>query len=148
MIKKVAHIGLTITNLERSIKFYKDVLGFKYIGKMNMEGESTETLFNKKNTKASVGYLASDDDTPLVELIEFKDVEVTKNKSSLFNTSISELCFYVDDINKEYERLKMLGVEFISNPQMFDSTSYGFGKSIAVYFYDPDYNIIELIQDL
>ena len=148
MIKKIAHIGLTVSNLERSISFYKDVLKFNYVGQMVMNGPSTERLFNQNNCSAKVAYLQSDKSSPLIELIEFVNVPIIKEKSSLFKTSISELCFYVDDIYEEYNRLKLNGVNFISEPQQFDSTSYGFSKSIAVYFYDPDGNIIELMQDL
>ena len=147
MINKIAHIGLTVTDIERSISFYQNILNFKYIGSMKMSGLSTEKLFDRKGCEARVAYLQSDESSPLVELIEFTDQPSIKEKSSLFKTSISELCFYVDDINKEYDRLKSLGVKFISEPQEFDSTEYGFGKSIAVYFYDLDENIIELIQD-
>ncbi|GEM_PF-5873037 len=52
--------------------------------------------------------------------------------------SIAELCFYVNDIDTLYTNLKEKGVDFISEPQYFDLTSQGFGKSKAVYFKDPD----------
>lgn len=31
MIKSIAHIGLTVTDLDRSIKFYRDILGLSYL---------------------------------------------------------------------------------------------------------------------
>lgn len=148
MLKSVAHIGLTVNSIERSVAFYRDVLGFKYLGEMLMDGEETEKLFAMKDCSARVAYLRpmSDITAPPVELIEFVSLKPNKATHSLFETSISELCFLTDDIDREFERLSALGVEFISAPQSFDSTKYGFGKSRAVYFYDPDGNILELIQ--
>ncbi|WP_409240681.1 VOC family protein [Mergibacter septicus] len=32
MLKKVLHIGLTVSNLEKLIIFYRDILGLKYLG--------------------------------------------------------------------------------------------------------------------
>ena len=36
----------------------------------------------------------------------------------------------------------------MSSPQEFDSTKYGMGKSKALYFYDPDGNILEAIRPI
>lgn len=150
MIKSISHIGLTVTDLERSIKFYRDILGLDYKGFMYMEGESTDRLFNGKNLKAKVAYLSpkSGEGCPDVELIEFKRGEVKKGQPSLFKTSISELCFAVEGIEDFYKHLVDKKVQVMSEPQTFDSTEYGFGKSSALYFYDPDGNILEAIESL
>ena len=147
MLSSVAHIGLTVSNLERAVAFYRDILDLTYVGEMAMGGEETAQLFQRPGCTARVAYLRTEDPTaPLVELIQFTDQEAKQGSPSLFQTSISELCFQVEDIDKEYERLQSLGVTFLSEPQTFDSTAYGFGKSRAVYFYDEDRNILELIE--
>lgn len=148
MFKSVAHIGLTVNSIDRSVAFYRDVLGLKYLGEMFMDGPETERLFDKSGCSARVAYLKThgENNVSPVELIEFTSLKPEQSVPSLFKTSISELCFECDDIDMEYERLSGLGVKFISAPQSFDSTKYGFGKSRAVYFYDPDGNILELIQ--
>ena len=83
---------------------------------------------------------------PPVEMIQFVGQEPERQTGDLFRTSISELCFFVEDIDREYRRLKEMGVEFLSEPQTFDSTKYGFGKSRAVYLRDPDGIVLELLQ--
>lgn len=150
MIKSVAHIGLTVTNLERSIEFYRDILGLVYKGQMLMDGPETEKLFNRKGTTARIAYLnyAEEARQADVELIEFTSFEIEKSQSSLFQTSISEICFGVEDIDKFYQNLLDQGVEVLSEPQEFDSTAYGFGKSKAIYFKDPDGIILEAIESL
>lgn len=149
MLTSVAHIGLTVSNLERAVRFYQDVLNLTYVGEMSMGGEETAQLFQRPGCTVRVAYLRTASPTaPLVELIQFTDRAAEKGEPSLFRTSISELCFQVEDIDREYERLQALGVTFLSQPQTFDSTAYGFGKSRAVYFYDKDRNILELIEPL
>ena len=150
MIKHIAHVGVTVSSLDRSVAFYRDVLGLEFKGEMLMEGPSAERLFGKKGVKARVAYLNGGDHImcPPVELIQFTTHEAEKEGADLFRTSISEICFATDDIYGVYKKLLAEGVEFLSEPEEFDSTAYGFGKSIAVYFKDPDNLIMELIQPL
>ena len=149
MFHAVAHIGFTVSDLDRSVAFYRDVLNLEYQGEMTMNGPETAALFCREHCSARVAYLrAEDPSTPPVELIQFTDQPAHTLRPSLFATSISELCFSTDDIDREYHRLRELGVEFLSEPQTFDSTAYGFGRSRAVYFRNPDGNILELIQAL
>ena len=107
-------------------------------------------MFQKKNCKARVAYLNGSEniETPPVELIQFVDNEVKKVQSNLFMTSISELCFYTDDIDAVYKKLIEKNVECLSEPQHFDFSSQGFGKSKAFYFKDPDGIILEMMQPL
>lgn len=150
MLKEILHVGLTITDLDRSVAFYRDVLGLSYLGEMKMEGQETELLFQRKGCKARVAYLSGNREVaaPPVELIQFVGQEPDRQAGDLFCTSISELCFAVEDIDREYQRLKAEGVEFLSEPQTFDSSRYGFGKSRAVYLRDPDGIVLELLQPL
>lgn len=150
MLQGIIHVGLTVTDLDRSVAFYRDALGLDYLGEMEMKGPETERLFQKKGCKARVAYLNGSQElaAPPVELIQFVGQEPERQAGDLFRTSISELCFATEDIDREYRRLKELGVEFVSEPQTFDSARYGFGKSRAVYLRDPDGIILELLQAL
>ncbi len=150
MITSIIHVGVTVSDLDRSIAFYRDTLGLAFRGELLMEGEATDKLFGRPNSRARVAYLNGSDhlEVPPVELIQFTDRQIERRSSDLFATSISEICFVTDDIQREYDRLRALGVEFLSEPQDFDFTADGFGKSKAVYFKDPDGIILELMQML
>ena len=149
MIRDIIHVGLTVSDLDRSVAFYRDVLGFAYQGELYMDGETTAKMFAKPGCTARVGYLKAGTDNiqgPPVELIQFTSHTPDKKPTDLFTTSISEICFESNDIWADYERLKAKGVEFLSEPQEFDFTADGFGKSCAVYLRDPDGLILELMQ--
>ena len=150
MIDKIAHVGLTVSDIEISKKFYGEILGLKFLGMIVMEGKETDILFGFDNAKAKVAYFNGSEliNTPPVELIQFTENPSIKDEPNLHKTSISELCFYVDNIDKVYTELSGKGVKFLSEPQYFDFTEYGFGKSKAVYLKDPDGNILELMESV
>ena len=148
MFGNIIHIGVTVSDLDRSIAFYRDTLGLAFQGEILMEGPETEKIFAKKGVKARVAYLKAEGDlaAPPVELIEFAGAGIEKRPMDLYRTGVSEICFACDDIWAEYRRLTALGVKFISEPAAFDFTASGYGKSEACYFYDPDGVILELLQ--
>jgi len=140
MVGRIYHVGLTVSDLDRSIAFYRDILGLEFQGEM----------FRRANCKARVAYLNGSKaiEAPPVELIQFVDSKIHKEQSDLFTTSISEVCFYTDDIDSVYKTLIENHVECLSEPQHFDFRADGFGESRAFYFRDPDGIILEMMQPL
>ena len=148
MLQGIVHVGLTVSDMDASIDFYANILGLHYEGTVLMQGEETDLLFHKKDCKVKLAYLNGGNigSSPPIELIQFIREDGEKIPSSLTKTGISEVCFGVEDIHVAYEALSAKGVEFLSQPQYFDFTQQGFGKSKAVYFKDPDGIILELLQ--
>lgn len=112
MIGQVYHVGLTVSDLDRSVAFYRDILGLRYEGELLMEGGETEAMFQRGSCRARVAYLNGSDqlNMPPVELIQFVGDEVAHKAADLFTTSISELCFYADDADAVYQKLMEQGV--------------------------------------
>lgn len=150
MIGRVLHIGLTVSDMEQSIAFYRDILGLEFKGELMMEGKETDILFTEKNCKVRVAYLNGSDNimAPPIELIQFVDEKIEKSRPQLKRISIAEVCFEVKDIDKVYNYFIEKGVECLSAPQEFDFSEEGFGKSKALYFRDPDGIILELMECL
>lgn len=148
MLGKIYHVGLTVSDMNRSIMFYENVLGLKFIGELLMEGPETEALFQREGCRVRVAYLTSTQtiETPPLELIEFLDEPEIDHRSELHVPSISEICFLVKDISAFYQHLISHNVECLSEPQVFDFSSYGFGKSKAFYFRDPNGIVLEVMQ--
>ena len=126
MVGRIYHVGLTVSDLNRSIAFYRDVLGLKFQGEIFMEGEETDKMFRKENCKARVAYLNGSKvlEAPPIELIQFVDSKIHKEQSDLFTTSISEVCFYTDDIDFVYKTLIENHVECLSEPQYLSVDDY------------------------
>ena len=150
MVERIYHVGLTVSDLDRSISFYRDILGLEFQREIFMAGEETDRLFRMKNTKARVAYLNGSKavEAPPIELIQFVDNKVKKVKGNLFTTSISEVCFYTDDIERVYNSLIENHVECLSEPQYFDFRANELGESKAFYFRDPDGIVLEMMQPI
>ena len=84
MIGRIYHVGLTVSDLDRSVAFYRDILGLAFQGEIFMEGKETDKMFRKSNCKARVAYLNGSKaiETPPVELIQFVDSEIHKEQCS------------------------------------------------------------------
>ena len=56
-VGRIYHVGLTVSDLDRSIAFYRDILELEFQGEIFMEDEETDKMFRKENCKARVAYL-------------------------------------------------------------------------------------------
>ncbi len=150
MTREIIHVGITVSNMDRSINFYKNILGLNFKGAMIMEGKETDLLFATHNCKVKIAYLNGSEHimSAPIELLEFINPKIDIGKSHLMKTSISEVCFRVENIDEAYNNLLDNNIECLSEPQFFDFSAYGFGKSKALYFKDPDGIILEFIQNI
>jgi len=148
MILAQAHISFTVSDIERSKRFYGDLLGLPL---------AYEMVHNHPYTATQVGYpdahlLAAgfrlgrrDDETAaILELLEYVHPKGRPVDMATANPGIGHLAFYVDDIWQEYERLYAAGITFRSEPVRVEA-----GVNIGVctvYLRDPDDVTLELVQ--
>ena len=59
-IQRLTHLGICVSDLERSLRFYRDVLGCKEVGRIALEGGATEVLNGLENVKVRAIYLERD----------------------------------------------------------------------------------------
>ena len=150
MLGAVAHIGITVRNMDQALRFYRDTLGLKVLGDVMIDGDAADTLTRERGVKLRVVYLRSESALkgPPLELLHF--VEPAGDGRGpyprLTNPGITEVAFWVRDIEQTYTELRARGVKFFSPPQLFELE--GYGKAKAVYFWDPDGTTLELIQNV
>jgi glyoxylase I family protein len=150
MLGAVAHIGITVRDMEGAVRFYRDILGLKVLGDVAIEGDEADTITREKGVKLRAVYLRSEKDLkgPPIELLHFVQPAGSAGEPypRLTNPGITEVAFWVKDIEQTYVDLRSRGVKFYSAPQLFELE--GYGKVKAVYFWDPDGTTLELLQTL
>lgn len=145
-VKEVGAIGITVSEMNRSIKFYSGVLGFKKISDVEFYGKDYEKLEGIFGLHIRVVRMQLGD-----EFIELTDYLTSGGRSIPGDAKSNDLIFQhiaivVNDMEKAYEHLRKFGVEYVSTiPQTLPKSIPGAEGINAFYFHDPDNHNLELI---
>jgi lactoylglutathione lyase len=144
------HFSFHVSDLDRSVEFYSDVLGMDLILKQEQANAYTAALVGYPEAHLKVAQLAVPGrsknavSTHDLELVEYATPKMAPSKLERALPGTGHLAFAVEDIDAEYERLVGLGVRFVSGPNVIASgVNKGGG---ACYFLDPDEITLELVQ--
>ena len=150
MIVSVDHINLVVSDLERSVDFYTNVLGFRETQRAELEGEWIETIIGLETVKASVAYVVSPAGHPRLELLQYHSpIGDGFQANSIPNTlGLRHLALSVDNIDSAVQRLREAGTELLSRPVVVptDVIQHSTGQKILCYFHDPDGVLLELTE--
>jgi len=141
-MKAIRHTGIVVRNLDKALNFYKSVLGLKVQKKMNESGKYIDNLIGLKGVKVKTIKMSADDGN-LIELLYFESHPRKNIKRDICDIGYSHISFTVEDVDREYERLKTSGIKFSSVPQVSPD-----GKAKVVFCQDPEGNFIELVEQL
>ena len=141
MIQGVHHTGISTPDLDRAIHFYRDQLGFEVLTRFIMPPGSPG--MDEMLALPGVGFSAAlmRLGRTMIEVFQFTDPEPAEApaRRRVCDHGLTHLCFQVDDVKAEYERLSAAGMVFHCAPKSGDGATYVYGR-------DPDGNAIELIE--
>jgi glyoxylase I family protein len=141
VIHGIHHTSISTQDLERSLAFYRDLLGFDVVmdyrwpvGTHNMDvttkldGSSGRAVMLRANNA-------------MLELMEYATPAAPAGDPTrrLCEPGITHLCLEVDDIDAEFTRLSRAGMHFHHAPVQNDGAKATYGR-------DPDGNAVELIE--
>lgn len=146
MINKVNvldHIAVTVSDLNRSLAFYRDTLGMKEVERHHLEGETISKMAAKSGVVLDVVRLCAPDSPQiLIDLQQYSSPQGKVSDAKVGDVAHSHFCFGVPDVWGAYRELSAQGVEFISEPVTFHLES---GTLHVVWMKDPDGFLLELV---
>jgi lactoylglutathione lyase len=137
------HVGLTVSDLERSIAFYRDLLGFNVsYERGEVTADYMPRLVGIPGARLKIAGL----DIPglHLDLIEYLEPRGAASAGSTSDVGNVHLGFTVDDLWTAYRHLAGAGVQFKSEP--VSPTTGPNSGGWAIYFVDPDGATLEMIQ--
>ena len=138
----LTHIGICVSDWERSLSFYRDVLGFKYLSELQVAGEPTNTLLQLDNVELRASYLERDGTR--IELLHFASPghRGDGQPRPMNQLGLSHLSLRVDNLAATRQELEKAGVRILEHTRI-DIPAF---EAAAVFIADPDGTLIELVQ--
>lgn len=143
MIESVAHTGLTVSSLERSLGFYRDVLGLEVVLEQEKEGGYLAAIVGYPRVHVRMAHLATPDGGRL-ELFQYLHPEGSGAPLEPRNVGITHVCLVVADVRDAYARLVEAGATPFSQPVEIDTGANA--GAWGLYVRDPDGIVLEIFQ--
>ena len=139
VVQQIHHSGITVKNMQESVKFYVDVFGFKKIGGVDLNVDEEGGM---KGVKMMIAFLkAGDADLELIEYLHPKEKKLKERNP--WDSGSQHISFKVSDLWGIYNKYKD-SIEFLTPPVDFVSEEI---DTTWTYLKDPNGTILELSED-
>jgi len=135
------HYGVNVSDIDRSIEFYRDILGLEVLKEEQSLSDHHEDLLGVEGAEGTFAVMGGNGfkfELKSLDAPTNKNINATRNPQDVGD---DHFCWEVEDIDKTYEQLREKGVEFLGDPK-----SVGTIDCRVAYFYDPDGNMLELVE--
>ena len=122
---KIAHTSITVKNMEKSIKFYRDVIGMKFVSRREIP-----------ENKAEIAFVEGDGGGSSLELTYWSE-----KKDWVDGDQLDHIALAVPDVEKAVKEFKRKGVEITKEPYSLQGS-----KHKIAFIKDPNGIWIELIE--
>jgi catechol 2,3-dioxygenase-like lactoylglutathione lyase family enzyme len=138
------HTGITVSNLERSLAFWRDVLGFEFSHTAHQKGELAREITGIEGAELKLAVLKAPGGHK-IELLEYF-APADRKPANLRPCDVGSVhvALLVNDLDTVLERIAASGWKAAGKPQIL-TRGPNAGKRV-VYVRDPDGTTIELMQ--
>jgi len=145
MIQGFSHIGIGVTDLERSIRFYSDVFGFSELYRLDFNDNEVAATMEQEGAFRSAMLLRDD---VRIELLQWVDVPTSGGgKKPMTELGFTHLSFRVDDVDDLSAAVVAAGGAV--HPQTLSHVGpEGSTKAGLLYYTDPDGTRIEVMSNV
>jgi catechol 2,3-dioxygenase-like lactoylglutathione lyase family enzyme len=147
LVNGVDSVGLTVSDLDRSVEFFSKVLSFEKVSEVEVDGPAYEQLYGVFGVRAKIARMRLGDE--FLELTEFvaprgrpAPLDARSNDRSFQHVAI-----VVRDMDRAYRALREHKVQHASSgPQRLPDWNKSAAGIQAFYFRDPDGHPLEVLS--
>lgn len=144
-MKALHHVGITVKDLDASIRFYHDVLGLPFDSEPSPWFDNPELGPAVGVPGAALRQVCLHAGNTILELLEYRSPpSATSNPLPSNDVGASHVAFLVDDVHAKKAELEAQGVRFLSDVNVVDEGTLSGWR--WVYFVDPDGYPLELVE--
>ena len=145
MIQGFSHIGIGVSDLDRSIRFYSDVFGFTELYRLDFNDDEVAATMEQEGAFRSAMLIRDD---VRVELLQWVDVPVSGGgKKPMTELGFTHLSFRVDDVDDLTDAVVAAGGAV--HPQTLSHVGpEGAPQAGLLYYTDPDGTRIEVMSNV
>ena len=145
MVSGLHHACVNVSDMEKSLNFYRDTLGLKET--MNLKIKADPAMMDLPGTEPHQHLVMLSAGNSTVELIQYVEPKGKHIRKRTCDIGVSHICFQVDDINKAHKKMLEKGINtFHRTPDFIGASGGSLNGYGYVYFRGPDNEILEFIQ--
>jgi glyoxylase I family protein len=141
-IERFSHVGICVSDLDRSLAFYRDGLGFREVGRLDVSGEAAETLLAIHDVDLRAVYLERDGTR--IELLHYvaPGHRGTGEPRPMNALGLTHLSLRVADLDAAIAALEARGGRVLKATRVVNEEL----GSACVFVTDPDGTRVELLE--
>ncbi len=141
MIAAIRHVGLVVADLEKSLKFWCDAMGFVVSRQMEESGAHIDAMMGLKDVRLTTAKLAAPDGNILELLCFHSHPDKPRWSGRPYSTGFTHIALTVKDLDETCRHLKQVGVTFPAEPQISPD-----GVAKVIYATGPEGVLLELVE--
>jgi glyoxylase I family protein len=140
MIKTMHHTAICVSDIERSLGFYRDMLGMKVVIDSRISGPEVDQILALDGADARRVYVAGYGGR--IELFKFDSPQGKPfpEDFKVCDVGLTHIAFEVENIQELYEELSAKGIKFHNPPLPVQN------RGMVCYLRDPDGVVLEFIE--
>lgn len=143
-ITRLHHIGLTVADMEASLRFYEGGLGFSLLSRRTIDQPWLSQLLGVQAAVVDAADLAVPNADAILQLFQFTVPLLAAVQPALVRPGSSHLAFVTSDLGTLYESLVARGVEPLAAPVSITSGANAGGSLVCLL--DPDGVTVEFFE--
>jgi lactoylglutathione lyase len=141
-VLRVGHLGICVRDLERSVRFYRDLLGFRALTRLEARGPEVDRMLRLSGVDQETVFLERDNVRLAVFAYRSPAPEGDGEPRPMNRLGLAAIMLRVDDLDATLDALRDAGVRVLESTR----TEHAAYRSKLVFVCDPDGTLIELIE--